>query len=94
MKNYHLFQYFPRLESDRLLLREWTEEDAPALERIIMDPAVYRYLPTFLYEQSDPDVRGMIANARRRCFDTGESILLGICLKSVPERARRHRRDL
>ena len=79
-----LFEEFPRLESERLLLREWTAADAPALEEIIRDPAVYRYLPTFLYEQSVADTGEMIAGARAACFDTKESILFGVCLTDDP----------
>ena len=80
-----LFEEFPRLESERLLLREWTASDAHSLEAIIRDPAVYRYLPTFLYEQSVPDTVGMIVNARSACFDAKDSLLLGICFRSEPE---------
>ena len=67
-----LFEEFPRLESERLLLREWQPSDAPALEAILRDPAVYRYLPTFLYEQSVADTAQMIRGARSACFDTKE----------------------
>ena len=81
-----LFDRFPYLEGDRLILREWTAEDAPALEEILRDPEVYRFLPTFLYEQSCEDVRGMIASSREKCFDTRDSILLGIYLKNDPDR--------
>ena len=76
-----LFEEFPCPESERLLLREWTAADAPALEEIIRDPEVYRYLPTFLYEQSVADTAAMIRNARAACFDTKESLLFGVCLK-------------
>ena len=82
---HRLFAVFPRLESERLLLREWTPDDAPALNRLVRDPAVYRYLPTFLYEQSDPDISRMIARCRAVCFDTGDSILLGICTPEAPD---------
>ena len=81
-----LFDEFPRLESDRLILREWTAADAPAIEAIVHDPDVYRFLPTFLYEQSYEDVGKMIARSRRECFDTHDSILLGVFLKNDPER--------
>ncbi|MBQ6162933.1 MAG: GNAT family N-acetyltransferase [Clostridia bacterium] len=81
----NLFDEFPRLESDRLILREWTAADAPALGAIVRDPEIYRYLPTFLYEQSIPDAGEMIARARAECFDTKQSVLFGICLKSAPD---------
>lgn len=80
-----LFDSFPHLESERLILREWTAADAPELETIVRDAAVYRFLPTFLYEQSYEDVDEMIARARTECFDTRESILLGVCFKNGPE---------
>ena len=81
-----LFEEFPYLESSRLILREWTSADGPCLEAIIRDPEVYRFLPTFLYEQSYEDVGEMIAHARAECFDTRGSILLGIVLKDAPDR--------
>ena len=81
-----LFEEFPRLESDRLILREWAAADAPSIEPIVHDPGVYRFLPTFLYEQSYEDVGEMIACSRKKCFDTHDAILLGIFLKNDPER--------
>ena len=81
-----LFDEFPRLESDRLILREWAAADAPAMEMIVHDPDVYRFLPTFLYEQSYVDIGEMISCVRKECFDTHDSILLGIFLKNDPER--------
>ena len=81
-----LFNEFPQLESDRLILREWTGADSPAMESIVHDADVYRFLPTFLYEQSYEDLDKMIACARKECFDTHKSILLGIFLKNDPER--------
>ena len=81
-----LFDEFPQLESDRLTLREWAAADAPAIEAIIHDPDVYRFLPTFLYEQSYEDVGEMVARSRKERFDTHDSILLGIFFKNDPER--------
>ena len=82
---HRLFETFPRLESERLLLREWTAGDAPALAALTRDPAVYRYLPTFLYEQADPDAARTIARCRAACFDTRDSILLAVCLRAAPD---------
>ena len=80
-----LFDCFPKLESERLILREWTVKDAAALNEIIHDAVVYRYLPSFLYEQSIPDTAEMIAGNRHACFDKKESVLFGICLKDTPD---------
>ncbi len=80
-----LFEEFPRLEGERLLLREWALSDAAALEEIIRDPDVYRFLPTFLYEQSLSDTVEMIAGSRAACFDTKESILFGVCFRDASQ---------
>lgn len=82
-----LFDEMPCLENDRMVLREMTTEDAPALERIAKDPKVYVYLPTFLYEQKYDDAREAIANMRRECFLAKDSIMLGIFLKENPDEA-------
>ena len=82
---HQLFEVFPRLESERLLLREWEPGDARTLAEITRNPAVYRYLPTFLFEQSLADPAEVIARARAECFDAKDSILLGICLKDGPD---------
>ena len=76
-----LFDSFPRLESDRLILREWTKADLPALDELRKSEAVYRYLPTFLYEQSYENAEEMLLHMREECFDTKASILLAIELK-------------
>ena len=80
----NLFDVFPVLESERLVLRELTLSDAEALDGFIRSPSVYRYLPTFLFEQSYADTREMIGRARTECFDTKQSILFGVCLRTDP----------
>ncbi len=81
-----LFDEIPRLADDRILLRELTAEDAPALSEIAGDPEIYRYLPTFLYEQKYPDAKTVIARMREECFEPKESIFLGVCLRTDPSR--------
>jgi ribosomal-protein-alanine N-acetyltransferase len=41
------------IETDRLILREYTEEDAPAFFRLNSDPAVMRYVPDKPMESID-----------------------------------------
>ena len=36
------------------------QRDAEALREMTLNPAVYRYLPTFLYEQQDPDIHAVV----------------------------------
>lgn len=80
-----LFEEMPYLENELLVLREMAEADAAQLAKIADDPKVYIYLPTFLYEQKYPDKREAIARMRKECFETKESILLGVYLKSDPD---------
>ena len=79
-----LFDEMPCLENDRIILKEMTLEDAPALESISSDPKVYVYLPTFLYEQKYDDPREVIRRMREECFLKKDSIMLGIFLKDEP----------
>ena len=80
----HLFDQMPRLEGDRLLLRELQVQDAPALDAFANDPRIYRFLPTFLYEQKYEDKRYAIEHLREECFDTGTCILLAVSLRDDP----------
>lgn len=82
----NLFDEMPRLESDRLILREFVDADAPALAAFAHDNELYRLLPTFLFEQKYDDAHEVIARMRAECFDTKESILLATCLQSDPHK--------
>ena len=75
-----LFSEIPRLEGERILLRRIEESDAPALQRLAHSDAVYRYLPTFLYEQKYPDIHRVVRGLYGECFR--ESILLGVFLRA------------
>lgn len=80
-----LFDEMPRLEGERVLLREFVDADAPALSDFIHSEAIYRLLPTFLYEQKYDDPHQTIARMREECFETKESVLLAICLREAPD---------
>ena len=80
-----LFDEMPRIEGERILMREMAETDAEALQAFAQSEAVYRYLPTFLFEQKYPDAHTVIERVRAECFDTHESLLLTICPTSSPE---------
>ena len=82
-----LFDEMPRLEDDRLVLREFEPDDAPLLESMAHNERVYRYLPTFLYELQYDDKRLAIERMRAECFDTGEGILLAVCTSDDPATA-------
>lgn len=80
-----LFDEMPRIEGDRLLLREIVDSDANALAELAESADVYRFEPTFLYEQRYDDPHIVIENMRAECFDTHESILLAICILDKPD---------
>ncbi|MBR2990380.1 MAG: GNAT family N-acetyltransferase [Solobacterium sp.] len=74
-----LFEEIPYLNNGHIHLRELSEQDADDVRLITENPGVYRYLPAFLFERKYPDQREMIRRIKTECFDTKESILLGIC---------------
>ena len=50
-----LFSEIPFLKGPRLTLRRLTRADRSGLQELVDSPRVYRYLPTFLFEQKYPD---------------------------------------
>ena len=74
-----LFRTVPTLQSQRLILRRLTPADADALESLAHSDAVYRYLPTFLYEQKYPDINRVMDGLYGECLR--ESLILGIFLR-------------
>ena len=71
-----LFSEIPHLKGDRIELRRLTPDDTPGLQELMNSPAVYRYLPTFLFEKKYPDAGTVISHLYDECFK--ESIILGI----------------
>ena len=45
-----LFDRYPVLEDEAVVLKKMTMDDAGALEDMCRQEEVYRYVPTFLYE--------------------------------------------
>ena len=73
-----LFSEIPYLRGSRLTLHALSPKDADALQELTDSLAVYRYLPTFLFEKKHPDVRTVIDRLYDECWK--ESIILGIFL--------------
>lgn len=71
-----LFSEIPYLEDGRIVLRKLEPEDADGLRELVNSPAVYRYLPTFLFEKKYEDVTEVIRRLYGECFE--ESMILGI----------------
>ena len=80
-----LFDTVPRLEGESIVLRELVPADAPALEAFARNEAVYRFLPTFLYEQKYADARYAIEHYREECLDTRTCVIWAICLADSPD---------
>ena len=77
MKN--LFSDIPELRGERVLLRRLADADAEDLQALKDSPAVYRWLPTFLFEQQYDDPHTVI----RRLYSEGleQSLILGVFMK-------------
>ena len=73
-----LFSEIPYLQKERITLREVSQHDAAAVKELTEEAAVYRYLPTFLFEKKYEDISCMISHLYDECFR--ESLILGIYL--------------
>ena len=74
-----MLRRIPHIESERLELRRLSENDAADLNRLVGCEAVYRYLPTFLFERKYGDAHRVIDRLYTECLQ--ESIILGVFLK-------------
>ena len=73
-----LFSEYPELLGEKIILKKMSLEDVDDLERLTQSERVYKYLPTFLYEQRYEDKSEVITKMDAECFDTHKCILLGI----------------
>lgn len=78
-----LFLRFPRLQSDRLLLRAIEPNDLDDLYAIYSDEALFRYTPGSARKTREA-VGNMIGHFQRD-FGKRKTIFLGICLREKPE---------
>lgn len=76
-----LFDEIPELESGRLRIRRLEDHDAAAVGELTDNPAVYRTLPTFLFEKQYDDAHEMIRHLYDEPFRRRESLILGIRLR-------------
>ncbi|MBR3018655.1 MAG: GNAT family N-acetyltransferase [Clostridia bacterium] len=78
-----LFDEIPTLENQRLVLQKLNDADSEDLRELAHDRSVYRYLPTFLFEQKYEDPRLAVQKLYTECFQAKESLILGIFLKDT-----------
>lgn len=73
-----LFSQIPCLKGERVTLKALTAVDKDALSELTENEKVYRYLPTFLYEQQYADKAYVIAHLYDECIK--DSLILGVYL--------------
>ena len=71
-----LFDGIPCLQGKRVTLKRVTPEDEQGLSDLVNSEAVYRYLPTFLYEKKYEDLSYVISHLYDECLQ--ESMILGV----------------
>lgn len=81
-----LFDTFPYIESDMLVIKKMTEADIDALDEITSNDNVYKYIPLFLYKKSRGNLLAAIRNLGGREFDKKRKICAGIYLREAPDR--------
>ena len=82
-----LFDQVPCIEGARVVLDRVVDSDAEALQDLVDNPAVQRYLPTYLFEKQFPDIHEAIAGLYGDLFTQKESLILAIRMKDTGELA-------
>ncbi len=81
-----LFDVFPYIENDKVIIRKMEPIDVAALAEISNNDHVYKYLPSFLYKKSDKALETAIKNLSGRDFEKKKHIIAGVYLKESPNR--------
>lgn len=75
------FDEIPYLENERIVLKKLTQDNADDLYRLAHNNSIYRFLPTFLFEQKYEDIHTVIDRMYTECIEKKESVILGVFLK-------------
>ncbi|WP_028042550.1 GNAT family N-acetyltransferase [Candidatus Stoquefichus massiliensis] len=81
-----LFEIFPYLENDKVIIKKMELNDVEALSEISNNDNVYRFIPPFLYKKSNKVLETAIKNLGERDFEKKKQIIAGIYLKDNPNR--------
>lgn len=81
-----LFDTFPYLENDKVIIRKMESSDVAALSEISNNDNVYKYIPPFLYKKSNKVLETAIKNLGGKDFENKKYIIAGIYLKDNPNR--------
>ena len=77
-----LYEHFPELENEKIVIGKMSEEDVDALSEITGNPNVYRFISPFLFQKNRGVLLTAIKNLGGRDFDKKKMIIAGIYLKS------------
>lgn len=81
-----LFDTFPYLENDKVIIGKMESNDVAALSEISNNDNVYKYIPPFLYKKSNKVLETAIKNLGGKDFENKKYIIAGIYLKDNPNR--------
>ncbi|MBP7402046.1 MAG: GNAT family N-acetyltransferase [Clostridia bacterium] len=81
-----LFDEFPYLQDDFIVIRKMEEPDVDALLEITGNEKIYTYIPHFLFRKSRGSLLTAIRNLAGRDFDKKRYIMPGIYLRNEPGR--------
>lgn len=81
-----LFEIFPYLENDKVIIKKMELNDVEALSEISDNDNVYRFIPPFLYKKSSKVLETAIKNLGKKDFEKKKQIIAGIYLKDNPNR--------
>lgn len=81
-----LYDVFPYLENDKVIIRKMESSDVVALSEISNNDNVYKYISSFLYKKSNKTLETAIENLGGRDFEKKKLIIAGIYLKNNPNR--------
>lgn len=81
-----LFDVFPYLENDKVIIKKMEANNVEALSKISNNDNVYKYISPFLYKKSNKTLETVIKNLGGRDFVKKKLIIAGIYLKDNPNR--------
>lgn len=80
-----LYEEFPYIVANGIIIRKMTENDADALMELCNSEAVYRYAPDFMITKNRKAVIRNIAQICGRDFEKKRYIIAGGCLQDYPD---------
>lgn len=79
-----LYEQFPDIRTDEIIIRKMTELDTDALFAVCSNRNVFRYIPEFLYTEDKDVLRTAIWKLGEQDFAERRWIVAGVCLPESP----------